>query len=159
MNRTKKLRAWPILCVRVALLVLAAALLLLCPTNYYSHHWSDSVSWTNSIVLTWTRVQLLTPLCWGLAVFLLLGCLEAWLRRKAVPIRVPKGVRVAAIVLAVVLLVIGAYASWGFVRTLSAPRPIPFEVGMWFMQHSAARALWWCVSAAALHLALLPSRE
>lgn len=154
MNRTKKPKTWLTLCVRGILLIAVVALFLLCPDSYFpSGHWSGS----NVFVLAWARIQLLGPLCWGIALFFLLGCLDIWLRRRQASLQVPMGVRIAAIALSVVLIGIGAYAAYGFVFHMAPLSPIPFELGLYFMKHSVARVLWWCVCAAMLHVALLRS--
>lgn len=158
MQNSQNPKLWPRLCLRGALLAVLLALYLLCPgqTSFHSH-WSNGVSWLNTMTLIFARNICFGPACWGAAVFLLLGCGDAWLRRKGVAVRVPGAARMAAAVLACVLLATGAYWTWGFVCRLSALPPMPFELGYFIMNHPMVMGVWWCVCALALHVALLRS--
>ena len=160
MQNSPNPRLWPRLCLRGALLAALLALYLLCPDkNSFHSHWSNNVSWLNTLTLFSARQMCFGPACWGAAVFLLLGCGDAWLRQRGVTVRVPGTARVAAAVLACVLLAAGAYWTWGFVCCVSVLPPMPFELGYFIMNHPVVLGVWWCACALALHVALLRSAK
>lgn len=155
MTFNKKCR-WRLI-LRGVLFAIPFLLFLISPIGTSVHHWLDGVSLSFRYYMQMMRSICFMPLCWGAAVLFLLGLHSVWLAGRGAPRPTPRRARIAAIVLACILILPAAYWTLGFGAFLTpALPPFQFAAGLFLTNHPAVLALWWAAGALALHFALPP---
>lgn len=154
-STTSKNSFFSSLFLRIVLFVIAMLLYLLCPSEpVFSSHWSDNVPCLNRFALFSLRQMCIGPVCWGAALFLVLGCGNVWLKRRGVFTCISRTMRVTFAVLSCLILLAGTYWTWGFIGYSILP-PMPFNIGWYIMEHRVVLGIWWSIFAFSLHLSSL----